>query len=112
MRFVVLSFIGFGAFLAGCGPSCQSACRRAYAPDECNKQVPGADDWTEPYGDCVDECEFGLAHPGTLGGYDPNTRDTTGKAIKLENEAQAAAWMDCVMENDCSRLSDGYCAPL
>jgi hypothetical protein len=112
MRFVVLSSIALMTVLAGCGPSCQSACRRAYAPDECDLQVPGSDNWTEPYRDCVDQCEFGLAHPGDLGSYDPNQRNTTGASITLENEEQSAAWMDCVTEQACDRLSDGYCAPL
>jgi hypothetical protein len=112
MRFVVLSSIALVSLLAGCGPSCQSACHRAYAPDECSIQVPGSKNWTEPYADCVDECEFGLSHPGGLNGYNPNERDNTGAAIRLETEQQSAAWMDCVMENDCSRLNDGYCAPI
>jgi hypothetical protein len=112
MRVVVLASFGLMALLAGCGPSCQSACRRAYAPDECSLQVPGADSWTEPYADCVDECEFGLSQPGGLDGYNPNERDNTGAAIRLETEMQSAAWMDCVANTACDRLADGYCAPL
>ena len=34
-----------------------------------------------------------------------------GKSVVLENERQAAAWMDCVDQTACERLSQGYCPP-
>lgn len=97
------------ALLAGCGPSCQEACNRAFKENECNLSVPGATQ-NELARDCISECESALRKPGDLDGYDPNERHTSGESIRLENERQAAVWMDCVVETACERLDQGYCA--
>lgn len=107
-----LVLVLFAAIAAtGCGPTCQTACSRLYSPQECDIRVPGQPDWTDTYRDCVDECELALTLPGELGDYDPDERPTGGESITLDNERQAAAWMDCVEENTCERLNDGYCPP-
>ncbi len=103
--------------LTGCvGNNCQSACRRVYGPSEsegeCDIRTPGVEDWTEMYDSCLGECEFAMRQTGDLGGYDPYDRNVTGEAITLNNERQAAAWIDCVMSQNCERLDEGYCAPI
>ena len=112
MRSIVSVLVLATAALAGCGPTCQSTCRRVYSPSECGIVTPGVDDWTEMYGDCVNSCEDALSQTGVLGDYDPDERITNGTSVTLQNERQAAAWMDCVAETDCERLNDGYCEPI
>jgi len=48
-----------------------------------------------------------------MGVYDPY-QPYHGDAQTLENEKQAAAWMDCVWSADCSDLdpSVGLCSPI
>jgi len=104
--------IAAAALGEGCGPTCQSSCHHIYSPDECAVVTPGVPDWTEMYKDCVDTCQNALETPGTLGVYDPDVRNTSGESIKLENERQAAAWMDCIDQTSCERLTEGYCAPI
>lgn len=106
-----VSLLVSAVVLQGCGPNCQSTCRRIYAPDECDVQIPGVPDWTEMYDDCVNDCELALGQPGEMGDYDPDERPTGGESVVLENERQAAAWMDCVEQTSCERINDGYCPP-
>jgi hypothetical protein len=93
----------------GCGPNCQSACFKIYAEAECDVSTPGQS-WEDAYKDCVEECDNALSQPGDLAGFDPDERNTSGESVTLENEQQAAAWMDCVEETACERLEEGYCA--
>lgn len=102
-------------FTSGCGPDCQSSCDRLFGdgPDECNIPVPGHDTPTgisEVVNDCVAHCERALSENGDVGAYDPNST-RAGDQVFLENEKQAALWMDCVSETECSNLQDGMCAP-
>jgi len=96
-----------GAALAGCGTNCQSACSRAFGPDECNVQIPG-----QSAGDTIDacniECTRALRKTGELGDFDPDT--PAGEKVVLENEKQAAVWMDCVEETSCDNINLGFCA--
>jgi hypothetical protein len=108
MRWAVAFLAVSAAWMAGCGPNCQDACLRVYGEAECNKSTPGQD-WDDAYKACVIECNNALKYPGELGGYDPDERNTSGESINLENEQQAAAWMDCVLETSCERIEDGYC---
>ncbi len=64
------------------------------------------------YSECVAACDDALDVPGDLDGYDPDERNVSGDKVILENEKQAAAWMDCVAETACEGLEDGYCAPI
>lgn len=96
---------------SGCGPNCQSACQKVYAPDECNVPTPGQE-WEEAYEDCMRECENAMRYPAApdeQGDYDPQVKNTSGESITLRNEQEAAAWMDCVLESACDRLEEGYC---
>lgn len=113
MRLVFSAIVLTVPLLSACGPNCQTTCTRIYSSAEngCGIAVPGRDE-DQVIRDCVDECEFALARPGEIGDYDPNTRNTSGTAIELQNEKQAAIWMDCVEQTDCVALDDGFCAPI
>ena len=95
----------------GCGPDCQSSCQKLYSADDggCRLPTPGRDA-DEAIDDCLDECELAINTPGSLGGYDPYT-PSSGTVVELENEKQAAVWMDCIAESDCTRIADGRCQP-
>lgn len=99
--------------LVGCGPNCQSTCFQLYGTDQgqCAIERPGRNT-DELIGDCLDYCEDALTNNGELGDYDPLTKKGSDVAITLENEKQAALWMECVAESDCGRIDEGYCAPV
>lgn len=98
--------------LVGCGPNCQSTCQRLYgdAPN-CAIQRAGRDA-EELIDYCMTQCETAMETPGDLGEYDPLVAQGQNESITIDNEKQAALWMDCISESDCSRFSDGYCAPV
>lgn len=109
--------LGLGAvlsavLLAGCGPNCQAVCTKMAheCPELSDLRAGYSDD--EAFDECVTECEGALDDPGDLSGYDPMERNTSGESMHLNNEKQAAVWMDCVDEMSCDRLADGYCAPV
>jgi hypothetical protein len=102
------------ALLAGCGPDCQSSCDKIFGDqaDQCGIVVPGqtAETMTR---ECVAHCEQALAENGEIGDYNPDVRATSGNdGPTLDNEKQAALWMDCVEETSCDYLNNGYCAPV
>ena len=114
-RAVGISTLALVAQLAvGCGPNCQSTCNRLYVEEECNIQRPGYEG--EKVGEliqqCMDLCEGALEVPGELEGYNPDDRVGSSDSIDLENEKQAAVWMDCIAETSCEDLNQGYCAPI
>ena len=98
--------------LGGCGDSvsCQSACQRAFQSGECNIRVPGQTQ-DRLVRDCIRECEGALRRTGDVGNYDPNDRNSIDRSepFSLQNEKQAALWIDCVLESSCPRLNDGFC---
>jgi hypothetical protein len=94
-----------------CGPNCQSTCNRLYQENECNIQSAGASR-SELVKICNDECEAALDTPGELGDYDPHVYTPKSVTTSLENDQQAAAWMDCIDVKSCELLADGYCAPV
>ncbi len=121
MRWVILlPFVA--ALSAGCGgPDCQSSCERLYGdgPEDCNLQVPGTTS-EEMFGECLAHCNDAMARNGEIGTYNPNER-MTGE-VSLDNEKQAALWMECVEKTACGSpstnganavpgLSTGICAP-
>jgi hypothetical protein len=99
--------------ISGCGPTCQSTCNRLYqeAEPSCNIQSV-ASDRTELLTRCNESCEDALDTPGEIGDYTPHEYTPSSKNIDLENDKQAALWMDCVAETSCEHLNDGYCAPV
>jgi hypothetical protein len=108
--------------LTGCGrPNCQNTCQYIYGDgnqniegelvNNCGIPRPGRST-SELLTDCLVYCEDALDQPGELGNYDPYTRQGSDVSIEIDNEAQAAVWMECVTASDCERLEEGYCAPI
>ncbi len=94
-----------------CNPTCQSVCNKIYNEQYCGIVRPGKES-DELISDCIGYCEEALTEPGELGTYDPYERVSSSTSIELENEEQAALWMDCVAQQSCERLGQGYCAPI
>lgn len=87
----------------GCGEDCQSACGKIYDASECGIQIGGVTA-AELTRSCVNQCKDALETTGPMGEYDPNTRRDPLNPMVIENEKQAAAWMDCVAEATCEDL--------
>lgn len=89
--------------------SCQNSCSRAFRADNCafGAGILGDD----AIRNCVTECRQALRQNGELGSYDPDDYNSVdrSRAFELENEAQAAAWIDCVAETSCEDINDGFC---
>lgn len=108
------ALLGLAALgLAGCDKNCQNTCSRIYDASECGVVIPGVT--TEALKrDCEAECETALKQAGEMGDYNPyNLRNPMENPV-LENERQAAAWMDCVWDAECPELdpASGICAPI
>jgi hypothetical protein len=100
--------------LVGCGPNCRQSCERLYGDGDgqCNINVIGAEGdagANELIQDCLATCESAMATTGPVGTYDPNSNDDNEATI--QNEKQAALWMDCVEGSSCETLGKGYCQP-
>jgi hypothetical protein len=101
----------------GCGPDCESSCEKLFGdgPDECNIQVAGhsgATGRSYMIAQCMNHCQAAMERNGEVGDYDPNVRPQGNNEVSLENEKQAALWMDCVAETSCENLgTNGYCQP-
>jgi hypothetical protein len=103
-------------FVSACGPDCQSSCDKLFGDksDECNIVVPGRSDDAgrqDLRNECVSHCQQALARNGDVGDYSPDERSSSADEVVLENEKQAALWMDCVAETSCEDLNSNYCAP-
>ncbi|MES2640306.1 MAG: hypothetical protein V4850_12510 [Myxococcota bacterium] len=118
MRAITLLLVFSAALLAtGCGPDCQTSCEKIFgdAAGECDIQIPGKvgeSGRQEMISQCVSHCEQALRRNGDIGDYSPNERAGGDDDISLENEKQAALWMDCVSETSCDNLNKNYCAPV
>ena len=99
--------LGLGS---GCGESCNTACFKAYDERECNVDTPGqmADARIR---ECIADCRSALRRVGPMGDYSPFGSGGLER-VQLQNERQAAAWMDCIGESECSELQAGRCNPL
>lgn len=102
-RLVSAALVLLAAGSVACGENCQSACGKIYDPAECGVQIGGVTA-AELTRDCVNQCEDALAQTGPMGTYDPNTRRDPLSPSVVENEKQAAAWMDCVAAATCEDL--------
>ena len=108
----------FASFLvfAGCATEapldCYTSCDKLFgdAAGQCLIVVPGrtAQEMTN---DCVASCDHALARAGELGSYNPDERSSGADDISIDNEQQAAAWMDCIHDTSCDLLKTNYCAP-
>lgn len=102
-----------------CGPTCQSTCTRFYAETECNAPPRGisAD---EAIPSCITICQDALQIAGpepspTDRRFDPTLTAPLNESPTLENEREAAAWMDCVWtftDDECALLDQQYCAKI
>lgn len=95
---------------SGCGPDCYSTCSKLYQ-EECNFESPGQTQ-SELLDTCVETCQSALITPGDVGEYNPYEKQPGDAAITIENDRQAALWMDCIAETACEKLEEGYCAPV
>lgn len=113
--------IGAAWSLSGCGENCRSTCTHVYAESECNIVLFGVtpDNLID---ECVRECESALQHVGEQR-FEPSETPASDDAWTLENEAEAAAWMDCVWSQvpeegpspACANIDPaqgGICAPI
>lgn len=125
MRATTVFLLALAALAAGCdsdcpggtdcasGPSCYSACEKLYGEGDgaCNIQIPSRTG-QEMQGDCISHCVSAMNNAGEIGDYEPNERASSDDQVALENEQQAALWMDCVAETSCENLEKNYCAPV
>ena len=113
-------FVGLGIAMmsmgAGCGPDCQTTCEKLYAKGgECKFTDAGDTTGEEKYQYCLETCNEAIANPGEAGDYDPNVKTPSSESITLENDQQAAMWMDCIEEKSCELLKTSggrFCAPI
>ncbi|MFN7145846.1 MAG: hypothetical protein ACK4YP_18870 [Myxococcota bacterium] len=129
MRASAVFLLVFAAVTAACnpdcpggtecviGPSCYDACEKLFGDGDgqCNIVVPGKDGASgraEMTSSCIAHCESAMNRAGEIGDYAPNERAPGGEDISLDNEQQAALWMDCVSETSCDNLNKNYCAPV
>ena len=108
---VSTALVVVSAVAVGCGPDCQSTCNTLYQSEQCNIQSPGSDQG-ELLNTCMDACEDALKQPGEVGDYNPTEYTPASVSVTLQNDKQAAVWMDCVSETACEFLESGYCAPV
>ncbi|MBW2255926.1 MAG: hypothetical protein JRI25_15190 [Deltaproteobacteria bacterium] len=114
MRAVISLGLGMGVLLSsGCGPNCQSTCQQIFDETQpnCGIRIPGRDS-AESISDCISACEGALQYPGDVGDYNPFEPNVTGSSVNLDNEKQAAIWMECVEQTACEDIADGFCAPI
>lgn len=105
------------ALLAGCGPDCYTSCEKLFGDSsgQCKIPIPGKEGAAgreEMINSCVAHCESAMKKNGEIGDYSPNERASGDDDISLDNEKQAALWMDCVAETSCPNLDSNYCAPV
>lgn len=107
--------------LQACGENCQSTCRHVYDEAECGVVVPGVGP-DELIRECVNECENAMKKVGQAS-YDPTTTPSAADNIVLQNETEAANWIDCVWSlapepgysEGCKNIDPaerGVCAPI
>lgn len=115
---LALALVSVIGLASGCGAQhdCQSSCAKIFGSTDgqCNIQVAGHSDdngQSDMIKTCENYCENAMSQSGEVGDYDPNVRASGNEDVGLDNEAQAALWMDCIEETDCADIGDNYCAP-
>ncbi len=94
----------------GCGENCSSTCFRAYDETQCDVDTSGQTR-EDAINACIADCRFALGQVGPMGNYNPLSSGSLTQ-VELENERQAAAWMDCIADATCEQLQAGQCNPL
>ncbi|MDP2312307.1 MAG: hypothetical protein Q8P41_05335 [Pseudomonadota bacterium] len=117
MRAITPLLVLVAVLATGCGPDCYSSCEKIFGDSsgECDIQIPGKvgeSGRQDMISQCVSHCERAMRRNGDVGDYTPNERASGDDDISLENEKQAALWMDCVAETSCDNLNSNYCAPV
>ena len=117
MRSVTVVLLGAMLSLQwGCGPDCQSTCEKLYSQGgECKFTSPGDPEGEASFAVCSEACEDAMGIPGDAGDYNPNEKTPSSQSVTLENDQQAAMWMDCIEEKSCELIkSTGgrFCAPI
>ena len=114
--FALVFFTATIAGLSACGPDCQSTCEKLYSEGgECKFTSPGDPTGEENFKRCREHCEDAIAVPGEAGDYNPNEKTPSSQSITLNNDQQAAMWMDCVEEKSCELIKTQggrFCAPI
>ena len=110
---IIIQFGLLAVGMVGCSADldCQSTCNRLYQTEECGIASPGSTQ-SELLDLCNNSCDAALDIPGEVGDYDPNEYTPASVSIDLENDKQAALWMECVSVTACELLNEGYCAPV
>lgn len=110
----IASIIGLGFALglgAGCGgPDCEDTCNKLYLSEQCNRTSDARRN--DRLDACNDSCNEALNTPGELGDYDPFGFLDNNSDLVLENDKQAARWMQCIDELTCANIDDGQCRPV
>ena len=92
-----------------------------FDPSECNIVKPGATP-EKLVQDCITQCELAMDKNGDVGDYQPYSHSPGYEILELENEKQAALWIECVWDaapdpgpsGGCQDLdpATGICAPI
>lgn len=112
-RTLVAAVVGLALAGAGCDKNCQNTCYRLYDPSECAIHIGGVSE-KDLKDQCISECTAALKSTGPMGTYDPYVPHDVDSP-ELQNEKQAAEWMDCVWAATCEELepvSGGICDPI
>ena len=117
---LVFALVG-AAMIGGCGYNCQETCNHVYADSEC-KVATGQVDENTAIRECSKTCQNALSNTGDIGDYDPYVPYLGGEQPVIENQKQAALWMECVWASapdpgytdGCTLLTaeEGFCAPI
>ena len=104
--------------LPACATSdCLTSCQKIWGDQsgQCNLQdesILSDADRQDQINSCKSSCQTALARYGDLGGYEPNQKRQQSDTVCLENEQQAAVWIDCVTATACEDLQSNWCAPV
>ena len=112
-RSIVAVLIACASQMTACGPDCQTTCNKLYQSYECGITRPGGFDVGDLTNRCMTECNSAMSKPGKIGDYNPLGDYSNQEVPSLDNDQQAAAWMDCVANASCPLLeSYKTCAPI
>ena len=117
MKKMLWLIVGSSVLLtSACGPDCQTTCEKLYSQGgECQFVSAGDPDGEKNFARCMNECNDAVTTPGEAGDYNPNEKTPSSQSIELENDQQAALWMDCIEEKSCELLKTTggrFCAPI